>query len=96
MQTIARTLTPVKHYASYLVNGEEVYGTAELVSGTGYLFRRDGERQAILVSYQDPELLLHGRCDLADHPDPRPLWQQLADPGYYEGCDRRGDHVRGR
>ena len=54
------------HYASYLVNGEEVEGTAELLSGTGYLFRKDGERTAILVSYKDPELLLFGLCTLAD------------------------------
>ena len=54
------------HYASYLVNGEEVEGTAELLSGTGYLFRKDGERTAILVSYKDPELLLFGLCTLTD------------------------------
>ena len=28
--------------------------------------------------------------------DERPLWQQIADPGYYEGTDRRGTLVRGR
>ena len=44
----------------------DVYGTAELVSGRGYLFRAEGERQATLVSYKDPELVLLGRCDLAD------------------------------
>ena len=54
------------HYASYLVNGEEVEGTAELVCGSGYLFRRDNERQATLVSYKDPALILFGLCALAD------------------------------
>jgi hypothetical protein len=54
------------HYASLLVNGEEVYGTAELVCGSGYLFRREHERQAVLVSYKDPNLLLYGICALAD------------------------------
>ena len=54
------------HYASYLVNNEEVFGTAELVCGSGYLFRKDGERQATLVSYKDVNLMLYGRCDLAD------------------------------
>jgi len=54
------------HYASYLVNGVEVEGTAELVNGSGYLFRKDGERQALLVSYKDPELLLYGLVDVAD------------------------------
>lgn len=54
------------HYASLMVNGAEVYGTAELVCGSGYLFRKDGQRQARLVSYKDSDLLLYGRCDLAD------------------------------
>lgn len=52
----------IRHYA-YL---GDVYGTAELVNGSGYLFRKDGERKATLVSYKDPELLLLGHCDLAD------------------------------
>jgi hypothetical protein len=52
----------ITHYA-YL---GDVYGTAELLNGTGYLFRADGARKATLVSYRDPELLLLGRCDLAD------------------------------
>lgn len=54
------------HYASYLVNGEDVYGTAELLNGSGYLVRKDGERKATLVSYKDVNLMLYGRCDLAD------------------------------
>jgi hypothetical protein len=54
------------HYASYLVNGEEVYGTAALVCGSGYLFRKDGERTATLVSYKDPNLMLYGLVSLAD------------------------------
>ncbi len=66
MATIAQRSTPIKHYASYLVHGTEVHGTAELVAGTGYLFRQDGQRTARLVSYKDADLLLYGRCDLAD------------------------------
>jgi hypothetical protein len=54
------------HYASYLVNGTEIYGTAELVCGSGYLFRQDGERRATLVSYTDVDLLLYGLADVAD------------------------------
>ena len=54
------------HYASYLVNGAEVFGTAEFLNGTGYLFHKDGERQATLVSYKDPELVLLGLVDVAD------------------------------
>src|ERR1051326_50429 len=95
MQTIARSITPVKHYASYVVDGEEVYGTAELVAGTAYLFRAEGTRQALLVSYKDSDLLLYGRCDLVEDVDARPLWQQVADPATYEGTYRR-DLVRGR
>ena len=52
------------HYASYLVNGEDIYGTAELLNGSGYLFRRDGERTATVVSYRDTNLMLYGRVDL--------------------------------
>ena len=54
------------HYASYLVNGAEVYGTAELLNGSGYLFRQDGERTATLVSYKDADLVLNGLCFDAD------------------------------
>jgi hypothetical protein len=53
-------------YASLMVKGEEVYGTAALVNGTGYAFRKDGERRATLVSYRDPNLMLFGVCALAD------------------------------
>ena len=56
----------IVHYASYLVNGAETYGTAELLNGSGYLFRQDGARQATLVSYTDVNLMLFGRCALAD------------------------------
>ena len=52
----------VTHYA-YL---GDLYGTAELLCGSGYLFREDGQRQATLVSYKDPELTLLGLVDLAD------------------------------
>jgi hypothetical protein len=54
------------HYASLMVNGAEVYGTAELVCGSGYLFRKDGERQARQVSYKDADLLLYGLADVSD------------------------------
>jgi hypothetical protein len=52
----------ITHYAYY----GELYGTAELLSGSGYLFREDGQRKATLVSYKDVDLVLLGRCDLAD------------------------------
>ena len=57
------------HYASYLVNGEEVTGTAELLGGSGYLFRQDGQRKATLVSYTDVDLMLYGLVDVADGQD---------------------------
>ena len=57
-----RKASPIRHYA-YLA---DVYGTAELLNGSGYLFRTDGERKATLVSYTDANLVLLGRVDLAD------------------------------
>jgi hypothetical protein len=62
MATVARTTHNVTHFAYY----GDTYGTAELVNGSGYLFREDGQRQATLVSYKDPELMLLGLCDVAD------------------------------
>ena len=59
-------MASVTHYASLLVGKEELFGTAELVCGSGYLFRQDGERQATLVSYKDVSLMLYGLCALAD------------------------------
>jgi hypothetical protein len=52
----------ITHYA-YL---GDIYGTAELLNGSGWLFRADGERKATVISYKDPALVLLGRCDLAD------------------------------
>ena len=52
----------ITHYAYY----GDLYGTAELLNGSGYLFREEGSRKAVVVSYKDPELTLLGRCDLAD------------------------------
>ena len=62
MATLPQTRTTVQHYAYY----GELYGTAELVNGSGYLFRQDGQRQATLVSYKDPELMLLGLVELAE------------------------------
>jgi hypothetical protein len=62
MATVARTTAPIQHYA-YL---GDAYGTAELLNGSGYLFRAEGERKATLVSYKNVNLMLYGRCDLAD------------------------------
>ena len=36
-----------------------------MLGGTGYLFREEGQRQATLVSYKDPELVLLGLGDVA-------------------------------
>ena len=62
MATLPRTAPKIQHYA-YL---GDLYGTAELLSGSGYLFREDGQRQATLVSYKDPALMLLGLVDVAD------------------------------
>jgi hypothetical protein len=52
----------ITHYAYY----GDVYGTAELLNGSGYLFREEGQRKEVLVSYKDPELVLLGLVDVAD------------------------------
>jgi hypothetical protein len=65
MATVPRITTPVQHYASYEIAGEDVYGVATLIAG-GYSFRPDDSRAVRLVSYKDPALMLYGRCDLAD------------------------------
>ena len=61
MTTVPRT-TKIVHYAYF---GDD-YGTAELVCGSGYLFRKEGERTATLVSYTHPELMLLGHVPTAD------------------------------
>jgi hypothetical protein len=61
MATVAR----IQHYASLEVNGVEVFGVATLVAG-GYSFRPDDSREVRLVSYKDGNLVLNGRCDIAD------------------------------
>jgi hypothetical protein len=53
-------MSTIIRYASLTVNNEEIYGTAEMVCGSGYLFRADGERRAVLVSYKDVNLMLYG------------------------------------
>ena len=60
--TVPRNTTPVQHYAYY----GDLYGTATLLPGSGYLFRADGQRTATLVSYKDADLLLLGQVDVAD------------------------------
>ena len=47
MATVTRS-TPIVHYAYY----GDTYGTATLLNGSGYLFRADGQRQAVVVSYK--------------------------------------------
>jgi hypothetical protein len=61
--------TRIVRYASLEVNGDEVYGTAELVNHSGYLFRKDGERKALLISYKDPNLMLYGLVALVEQAD---------------------------
>jgi|RhiMethySRZTD1v2_1073278.scaffolds.fasta_scaffold02865_17 hypothetical protein len=60
--TTSRKPQGITHYA-YL--GER-YGTATLLTGSGYLFREEGQRQAVLVSYKDPALLLLGLVVLSE------------------------------
>jgi hypothetical protein len=62
MATLARTTHNVTHHAYY----GDLYGTAELLNGSGYLFREDGQRKATVVSYKDPELMLLGLVDVSE------------------------------
>jgi hypothetical protein len=56
----------ITHYARLMVGTDEIFGTAELLNGSGYLFRKDGERKTTLVSYKDRDLMLYGLVDVAD------------------------------
>jgi hypothetical protein len=66
MKTIAENSaidkSKVRHYASYLINGQEVCGIARLIGGGYYFTPEVGESR--LVSYKDVDLILYGRCDL--------------------------------
>lgn len=53
--------TPIRHYAFL----GETQGIATLVPG-GYSFRPDDGRATRLAAYNDPNLLLLGRIDLAE------------------------------
>jgi hypothetical protein len=59
-------MASVTYYASLMVNNEEIHGTAELLNDSGYVFRADDARQAVLVSYRDPALLLFGLVSMAN------------------------------
>jgi hypothetical protein len=62
MATVPRPTQHVTHYAYY----GDLYGTAELLCGSGYLFREEGQRKAVVVSYKGPALMLLGLADVAD------------------------------
>jgi hypothetical protein len=60
-QRCAERVAPVQHYAHY----HDLSGIATLRRG-GYVFQPDGSPEVWTVSYQDADLVLLGRCDLAD------------------------------
>ena len=97
-----RFRTQRTYNASYTgTDGVETYGQAREIDGHNLAFQADGSRDWRLVKRFDIRLMLYGLKDLEDvtsaaPEDARPLWQRLADPGYYEGSDRRGEQVRGR
>jgi hypothetical protein len=61
VKTVPNRNHNVTHYAYW----GDTYGTAELLCGSGYLFRLEGERKATLVSYKDADLMLLGLVDLS-------------------------------
>src|ERR1043166_2369605 len=94
---VTMTRKAVTRYAQY--NGIE--GTAELVCGSGYLFRRDGERQALLIHHTDPDLYLFGIVALVDAQRAKEdaaggLVAMLASPLYYNGTTGRGTLTGGQ
>ena len=64
MPTVPRT-TKIVHYASFLIDGQDVSGTAERTNG-GYIFRPETGHKAVLVDYRNVDLLLYGQVSLAD------------------------------
>jgi hypothetical protein len=66
MATVTDITTARKHNVTRYAYLGDLYGTAELLNGTGYLFRAEGQRKATLVSYRDPELRLLGVVQDAD------------------------------
>ena len=64
MPTVPRTTKSV-HYASYLIDGQEVSGTAERTNG-GYVFRPATGQKAVLVDYRNVDLSLFGVVSRAD------------------------------
>ena len=61
-EATTRKAQGITHYAYY----GDLYGTAELLCGSGYVFRAEGERKALVVSYRGPELTLLGLVDLSE------------------------------
>ena len=62
----ARAAYQARRAQTYYAIYGEIEGTAELLNGTGYLFRAAGAPTALVVATGDPTLQLMGRCDLAD------------------------------
>jgi hypothetical protein len=66
MTKVLETATARKHNVTHYAYYGDREGTAELLCGSGYLFRAEGERQATLVSYKDPALMLLGLVELSE------------------------------
>lgn len=79
MQNVTQRPTKIQHFASYLINGQEVCGVARLVGGGYYFTPEAGESR--LVSYKDVDLILYGRCDLVAAAD-------VADGDRVKTCSR--------
>jgi hypothetical protein len=64
MTTVAHRPTKIQHFAIYPIAGEDAYGIATLINGSGYFFVPEGQRKGILIDYRNSDLQLMGRCDL--------------------------------
>jgi hypothetical protein len=67
MATLPRT-TKIVHYASFMLDGNDVYGTAERTTG-GYIFRPETGHKALLVDYRNVDLFLFGVVSLVAEAD---------------------------
>jgi len=59
MTKVIEIATARKHHVTHYAYYGDLYGTAELVNGSGYLFRAERERKATLVSYSPRSRGLH-------------------------------------
>ena len=61
-----KTVPNRNHNVTYYAWWGDLHGIAERLNGSGYLFRPEGHRDAVLVSHTDINLMLLGHVATAD------------------------------